>query len=442
MSQSLVEQVRMAGVVGAGGAGFPTHVKLGAQCEVVIANGAECEPLLQCDQQLMAELADRVIAGLALAMTATGAKQGIVAVKAKYAKAIAALEHALSRAAKSIRIHTLQDHYPAGDEHVLVYEVLGRVVPPGGLPIQVGAVVQNVHTLVHVADAAQGQPVVDRFVTVVGEVRRPQTLRLPIGTPVATAVELCGGPTCQNYAVIAGGPMMGRLIQPDEGIAKTTTGLYVLPTDHPVVLSKKTPLADSLARAKSVCEQCSFCTQYCPRYLLGHDLFPHRIMQGVGYASTVPAEATAGAFFCCECGLCSGLFACPMGLSPDRYNAELKKQLRARGLKPPHSRSALAPRSSRETRRVPVDTLIRRLALERYRRPAPMRHERVSVPKVVIPLSQGAGALAQPVVKVGQKVNTGELIADALPGSVSARVHASIAGTVTAIRAAAITIEA
>ncbi|MBC7187312.1 MAG: SLBB domain-containing protein [Calditrichaeota bacterium] len=442
MSQSLVEQVRMAGVVGAGGAGFPTHIKLAARCEVVIANGAECEPLLQCDQQIMTVFADRVLRGLALAMTATGASQGVVAVKAKYSKAIAAVEQALAKIPQSIRLHTLQDHYPAGDEQVLVYEVLGRVVPAGKLPIHVGAVVQNVHTLMHVADAAQGQPVVDRFVTVVGEVRRPQTLRLPIGTPVSVAVELCGGPTCDSPVIVRGGPMMGTIAEPDDVVDKTTTGLYVLPPDHPVVLSKQTPLAHSLARAKSVCEQCSFCTQYCPRYLLGHELFPHKIMQGVGYASDVAADVVTGAFLCCECGLCGTLFACPMGLSPDRYNAHLKAQMRARGVKLPSAPCSPEPRADRSARKVPVDTLVRRLGLERYRRPAPLQEELAAVPRVALALSQGAKAPARPVVRVGQKVRRGELVAEMNPAGVSAHVHASISGTVTSVTAQHITIEA
>lgn len=442
MSQSLVEQVRMAGVVGAGGAGFPTHIKLGARCEVVIANGAECEPLLQCDQQIIAAFADRVLLGLELAMRATGAQEGVVAIKGKYRSAIDAAQRALPKSARHIRIHTLQDHYPAGDEQVLVYEVLGRVVPPGKLPMHVGALVQNVHTLMHVADAAEGRPVVDRFVSVLGEVRRPQTLRVPIGTPVATAIELCGGATCTPFAVVRGGPMMGTLVALTDAVTKATTGLYVLPMDHPVVLSRQTPLAHSLARAKSVCEQCSFCTQYCPRYLLGHELFPHKIMQGIGYASGVTAAVITGALLCCECGLCGSLFACPMGLSPDRYNAQLKLQMRSRGVAQPAFTTSPQPRADRSARRVPVETLVRRLRLERYRRPAPLREETPAVPQVVMALTQGAGSPARPVVRAGQKVRKGELIGESTPGGTSACIHASISGTVTRVGPESVTIEA
>ena len=158
MTSDIVGRVRDAGVVGAGGAGFPTHVKLNARVDTVIGNGAACEPLLTCDQGIMAARAAEVVAGLRLAMEATGATTGIIALKAEYRDAVTALRRELSRTSPGpqIRLHFLAPVYPAGDEHVLVYEVTRRLVPEAGIPLNVGVVVQNVGTLTQIAAAVRG----------------------------------------------------------------------------------------------------------------------------------------------------------------------------------------------------------------------------------------------------------------------------------------------
>lgn len=181
---NIVEQVRAAGVVGAGGAGFPTHVKLGAKAEYVIANGAECEPLLRVDQLLMQRRADRVVRGMELAMQATGAKKGVIATKAHYEGAVKALRAALGNRNDS-PLHLMDSYYPSGDEKTIIYEVTGRVVPSARLPADVGCVVSNVATLCNIADAVEGRPVVDKDVTVGGDVPHPLTVTVPVGYPDA-----------------------------------------------------------------------------------------------------------------------------------------------------------------------------------------------------------------------------------------------------------------
>ena len=165
MASDIVEKVKAAGVVGAGGAGFPTHVKLSATVDTVIANGAECEPLLHADQHLMARYPEVIVRGLRLAMQATGAERGIVALKAEYEEATAALQRALDGNDK-VSLHLLGNFYPSGDEFVLVYDVLARVVPEGGIPLEVGVVVNNVGTLFNVARAAEDISVTHRYLTV------------------------------------------------------------------------------------------------------------------------------------------------------------------------------------------------------------------------------------------------------------------------------------
>ncbi|MBO7707281.1 MAG: hypothetical protein J6S42_01205, partial [Thermoguttaceae bacterium] len=158
-----------AGVVGAGGAGFPTHVKLSGKADTVVINAAECEPLLHKDKEIILRYGESVVEGLARGMELTGASRGVVGIKRKYKHVIDSLQPKLRR---GMEIVPLDDAYPAGDEFVLVYKTLGRVIPPGGIPLAVGAVVMNVETAYNVARTGKS-PVVEKFVSVAGAVRRP-----------------------------------------------------------------------------------------------------------------------------------------------------------------------------------------------------------------------------------------------------------------------------
>lgn len=177
----IAEKVRAAGVVGAGGAGFPTHIKLDSKVDTVIANGAECEPLLRADRYLMTRHAPQVAEGLRLVMQATGAARGIIALKREYEEATEALGSVV-RDSSDVELHLMKSYYPAGDEFLLVYEATRRQVPEGGIPLEVGVVVQNVGTLYNVAQAQRDVPVTHRWLTVSGEVKEPKVLRAPVGT--------------------------------------------------------------------------------------------------------------------------------------------------------------------------------------------------------------------------------------------------------------------
>ena len=179
----IVHAVKQAGVTGAGGAGFPTHVKLQAQAEYVLANGAECEPLTHVDKQMMIHHAPEVVAGMRLAMQSTGAKQGIFGIKGKYKEVIAVIKKAIGDQS-DITVFELGNFYPAGDEQVMVYDILGRIVPEGGIPIDVGCVVQNIETLYNIDAAAKGTPLTHKYITVIGAVRQPMSVRVPIGITI------------------------------------------------------------------------------------------------------------------------------------------------------------------------------------------------------------------------------------------------------------------
>lgn len=427
MREEILRKVKEAGVVGAGGAGFPTYAKLADGVETIIVNGAECEPLLRVDQQLMEFQGCRMLLGLEAVMDATGAKEGIVATKAKYKSCIGALNKALPGA--RVRLHLLDDFYPAGDEHVTVREVTGRIVPQGGIPLRVGCVVVNVETLLNVADALEGKPVTHKYLTVTGEVEKPCTVRLPVGTSVAEALSLAGITNAADLRVIDGGPMMGKLVLDlQQPVTKTTKGLIALPSDHPVIRKRTQSCERIIRQAKSACIQCRYCTDLCPRFLLGHKLEPHRIMRAIRNSELSP-EVLKMAFTCTECGVCEQ-YACFMDLSPRTINAMLKQELSRQGIKPdpPPTEQHVDP--MQEHRKIPVKRLVARLGLNRYDKAAPLCDREFAVEEVRIPLKQHVGAAGKAVVKVGQTVRLGEIIAAAPADGLGANIHASISGTV------------
>lgn len=431
--ERLCRVVEQAGVVGAGGAGFPTHTKLSKPVKTVIVNGAECEPLLQVDIQLLEREGARLVSGLQAVVDGLGAVRGIVAVKTKHSRVIDLMRQWTSSDPR-LSVHGLGDFYPVGDEQSLVYETLGRVVPEGGIPLAVSAVVLNVETLLNVEAALRNEPVVTTCVTVTGAVQHPGTFRVPVGTPVIELLRLAGGPAVERYRVLDGGPMTGILIPPGDsslevGVSKTTKGLIVLPADHPLVVRAETSMGDILRQAQSACCQCRICTDLCPRHLLGHSLEPSRVLNAVNHYLSWDSDAITQAFLCCECGVCD-LYACPVGLSPRRMYQALKVELRRQGASNPHHNSPQVPRAERAGRRIPTARLLERLGLTEYDKQAPWNDDQVSVDRVRIAFRQHIGNKAEPLVKVGERVNVGCLIAAPKPGRLGAKVHASIAGVV------------
>lgn len=429
-------KVRAAGVVGGGGAGFPTHVKLEGKAEIFIVNGAECEPLLRVDQQLMAQRAEELVRGLRYGMEATGAKEGIIALKAKYKPAIAALEPLLPA---NVRLHYLKDVYPAGDEVITIWMATGRRVPPAKRPGDVGVAVNNVMTLINVAQAVdEGAPVTLRPVTVTGAVKTPLTVTVPIGTPMAELVTLAGGPAIANAAYVGGGPMMGHLLHDlAEPVTKTTSAIIALPEDHIVVRRHRQSMQSVLRIAKTTCEQCLLCTELCPRHLIGHELPPHLIVRSLNYNHVGNPSTLLSALTCSECAVCEA-YACPVDISPMRINMALKAQMRQQGLQYEGELRPADPMA--EYRLVPITRLLPKLAIQQYSVPAPLRPEVHSPERVVIKLQQHIGAPAQAVVMAGDRVAVGQLIGEIPAGSLGARIHASIDGTVSEVSPAAVTL--
>ena len=435
---SLVNQVRDAGVVGAGGAGFPTHVKAGSRVEYIVANGAECEPLMHKDAELMALHAQKVVAGVLLLMEATGATRGLIGVKAKHPEAIEAFERHLS--GTGVELHILGDFYPTGDEYVLVYEATGRLIPPGGIPLDVGVVVQNVETLYNIARAREGLPVTRKFLTVAGAVARPLSCEVPVGVTLGELLELAGGAQSDDCAMLVGGAMMGQLTRDrEECVTKTTGGLIALPGEHSLVQRKERPEPAMHQIGKSACDQCSYCTEMCPRYLLGYDIQPHKVMRSLVFSMSGEEFWSQYGVLCCECSLCT-LYACPEDLYPREACQQSKRLSREKDFSwPGHGTifgtPEVKPHPMQESRRIPLKQLVQRLGLTRYDLPAPFAEVEMRPARVRLPLRQHVGAPAESVVQVGDQVAVGELLAEIPEGQLGARVHASIAGTISRIDA-------
>ena len=437
---SLADQIRAAGVVGAGGAGFPAHIKAragqsgGPPVDCVIANGAECEPLLHKDSELMAAHAAQIIRGLEALMEATGASRGYVGIKEKHTEAVAALRQAVTGTA--IELSLLGDFYPSGDEYVLVYEITGRLIPSSGIPLDVGVVVQNVETLYNIAAASDGVPVTDKLVTVTGAVNRPLTCRVPVGVALGELLDLAGGASSTDVALFVGGAMMGRLTRDlDECVTKTTGGFIALPGDHPLVTRQERPEPTKHRIGKSACDQCSYCTELCPRYLLGHALEPHRVMRGLVFSLSGEESWNHWGTLCCECGLCT-LYSCPEGLFPREACQQAKGSLlpAGRGKYGPHETpQAMKAHPMYGSRRTPISLLTQRLGLTRYETEAPLTQVDMHPSRVRLLLKQHVGAPATPTVQVGDRVSVGDVVAAVAPDELGAPIHASIAGTIQSV---------
>ena len=347
MDKAIADLVQRAGVTGAGGAGFPTHIKIGSRSEVVIANGAECEPLTHVDQELMIHHAAEVVAGMQAVIQSTGATRGIFGVKKKYTAAIQSLRQAIG-GNDDLSIFELGNFYPSGDEQVLVYDVLGRVVPEGGIPLNVGVVVQNIETLYNINAALAGQPVTHKHITVIGEVQRPLTVRVPIGITLREVIDLAGGPTTVDPMVLEGGAMMGHVVGSlDERVTKRTKILLVLPYSHQLSAKRRQPRSEIELHAISACDQCYMCTDFCPRHAQGHAIQPHKLILLLASGIPLTDEQMSGALLCCECRTCN--YACPVHLITGRhrhFGQTRSGQGRSEEPLPPANRSRSVPRFS------------------------------------------------------------------------------------------------
>jgi Na+-translocating ferredoxin:NAD+ oxidoreductase RnfC subunit len=278
----------------------------------------------------------------------------------------------------------------------------------------------------------QGLPVVDKFVSINGAVRQPKSFWAPVGTSFRELIEACGGASVPDFAMFVGGMMMGQLsFDLDDVVTKTTGGLIVLPKEHYLITRKNQPQETMNRIGKSACDQCSYCTEFCPRYLLGYEVNPHKVMRSLGFTLTGSQNWNKMGELCCACGLCT-LYACPEDLFPKEACDQAKHDMKAEGIKFVQEKPVRV-HPMKEYRRVPLSQLRKRLKVEEYETETPFDPVDFRPASVRIKLAQHVGNPATAVVAPGEKVTEGQLIARVDAKDLGVNIHASIAGEVTAL---------
>ena len=297
--EELLKLVRDMGIVGMGGATFPTAVKLavpmGKTVDALIINGVECEPYLTSDYRLMIERPDEVLEGVMIAAAIVSPKRIIIGVEANKMDAAALLREKAAAHGYPIEVMPLKVKYPQGDEKQLIKATIGREVPSGKLPLDVGAVVCNMGTCNAIYDAAvYHKPLIERVITVSGEsINEPKNIIAPIGTKFSDLIAYCGGEKGDAVSVVAGGPMMGFAISDDDTpMVKGSGGLLVLPR-----------MIDDFS---APCVLCGKCVQHCPM-----GLQPNKMFRNIKYGN-YQAAIDLGLMDCKECGCCA--YTCPSHL--------------------------------------------------------------------------------------------------------------------------------
>lgn len=430
-SEELQKLIFDAGIVGAGGAGFPTHKKLAPGIEQIVINAAECEPLMMVDHHIFRKHFQAIVDTMNLMLDAVGAKEAIMGIKGKN---MSLLDPKIVESLRGsrIKIHEIPDVYPAGDEVVLVYETTGKIIPEGAIPIMVGVMVINTETLYNIKKAIfDKEPVCDKYITIAGDTREDITVKVPVGMKIKELFAAVGYPDLSGKAVINGGPMMGKLVDiENDVVTKTTKGLLVFPEEHSVIRRKRATLSMSVKRASAACCDCTMCTDMCPRHLLGHSIQPHKILYAASHSAELKSESIMDSALCCGCGVCT-VMACQQMLDPQAIAMAKKAELSRAGVRRGGGIAPKSPRPERRSRLVPSDKLIDRLGIRRYVKNEVERRYMDFYPDTVyIPMSQHVGKPADPIVKAGDIVERADVIARTSADALGTTIHASIRGRV------------
>ena len=275
-----------------------------------------------------------------------------------------------------------------------------------------------------------GRPDTRKYLSVVGHVKNPVTIQAAIGTPFRDCIAMAGGAKTKEFGLLSGGVMMGRLeTSLDAPVTRTTGALLVFPDDHPLlkVYRRDTKARDRIGR--SACDQCSYCTEYCPRYLLGHPIEPHKAMRSLGMVHDRRPTIVGGAY-CCECNICS-LWACPEGLDPRDACVKAKAEARENNVKWQGEPRPVHPVI--KGRQVPVKRLMTRLKLDGFKNTGPLIDATPQSPRLTIPMRQHVGAPCEPTVSVGETVKEGDVIGQPPQGALGVPIHASADGRVVEV---------
>ncbi|MBR2375855.1 MAG: SLBB domain-containing protein [Clostridia bacterium] len=426
----LKEIMKEAGIVGAGGAGFPSYAKLADGAHTLVVNGAECEPLLYTDYILLQREMPNVLSGIKAVLEYAKIPRALLCVKEHTAKRLHYTDGA--KLAEKIFLKTLPDVYPMGDEISLIYQATGIVVKPGNLPITAGVIVYNVETLYNVSIMQKfSAKLTMKWLTIAGNVPQPIVTRVPIGTPIFDLFEKYSITIPEGHSVLDGGPSMGKLIDPQTAVVtKTTKGLLILPNETEAIVSKHLDGAKSIARAETACCQCTRCTDLCPRHLLGYPLEPHKMVRTAKGAVTVLPEMVLSATLCCGCGICESL-ACCQGISPRAVINEYKALLAKNKLRYV-SKTDVEVMPEREYRMIPSEKWASVLGVQKYDKLPVFQGESTEFGRVELYLRQHIGAPSVAIVGEGDRVERGDKIAESGDG-LSLPLYATISGYITAV---------
>ena len=360
--KKIKDKIEKAGVVGAGGAGFPSHIKILENIDTILINGVECEPLLKTDFHLIKTYKKELFEALNSLCDDLNIKSGVIAIKKHTAELLNIKD---GENDKKAGFKIVKDIYPAGDEIVLIKEALGKNVPAGNLPSSVSVVVFNVETLLNIKNALSDIPVTEKYLTIGGNTDKAYVIKVPIGTPVLYIFERLGIFVPENNLVLDGGPMMGKIINHKTAvITKTTKGLLIIDKNTFCIRQKLTNLGSAVNRAAGSCCGCRMCTDMCPRYLMGYPIEPHKILQA--FPKTSENKTHKGAFYCSGCGVCEAI-ACPQNISPNKLFANIKSKLIKDEIKPERYEYS-NPLSVREYRKIPASRIVDRLGIRKYYR--------------------------------------------------------------------------
>ena len=429
--EELQKIVYEAGIVGAGGAGFPTHRKFSESVEQIVVNAAECEPLMMVDHHLLECHLQELIDTLNLLCDVMDAKEAIIGIKGKN---IHLLDSRIVASLKRtrIKIKEIPDIYPAGDEVVLTYETTGKIIPEGAIPVMVGVMVINVETVYNIYKAVnKAEPVINKYITIGGDVPEDITVVAPVGMKIIDLLKAVGYGNLKDKEVINGGPMMGKLVDLEtDVVTKTTKGLLVFPKTHGIIQRIKMPVNIALKRSSAACCGCTMCSDLCPRYLLGYNLQVHKTVRAAGHGEVSDTEAFLQNSLCCGCGVCS-VIACQQNILPSKVSMEIKASLGKHGLKRQNNIKPEHVRPERASRLVSSNKLIDRLGIRRYVKDKVEKLDTVFDPNTVyIALSQHVGKPASATVRPGDRVSKGQIVASVDYNDLGTCMHASIDGTV------------
>ncbi len=430
--ETLTKILQENGIVGAGGAGFPAYAKLSEKADTIILNCAECEPLFKVHTQILEKYAFEIISAFSMVADAVGAQRAIVGIKPSYKQAAQAVEAAMKTFPK-VSVSYLPEIYPAGDEVILTYETTGRIIKPGNIPISVGVTVFNVETMLNIYKAtSEDTPVTHKHVMVAGDVSNPRVLLAPLGMSLKELVSLCGGSEIDDPAYLVGGPMTGKIGSPTDLVTKTTNAVILLPQDHYIVQRKSVKASIGIKRAMSACCSCRICTDLCPRNLMGYPIDPQAFMHSISHNEVLDVKPFVDTFYCSQCGLCE-MYGCMQGLSPASLIGQYRNKLREKGMTMPKVTEETHVSPKRDYRTVPVSRLLKHIGLTKYNVEAPISDEKVDCKRLTLSLRQGIGAPAECIVKKGDKVSLGQMIASPPKEALGTGLHSPVDGKVVLV---------